>query len=133
MRMLWKWPLILLVFSSSAQAGDINLGTPLISGSVAQFDGGRETSRRDLSRGQLQALTLWLGLHRSKWRGMNTTASSERSSLQLNLKDNEGKGAAIDVIARPDGGLYLRLIIRGSRTFRVETSGFSTATHNPRA
>ena len=110
MRRLWTWALISIVVSAWAQAGDINIGTPLVSGEVARFDSGQDASRRELSRGQLQALTLWLGLHRSDWRGMSAKASNEPSSLQLNLKDKDGKATSIDVIALTDGSHYLRLI-----------------------
>ena len=77
MRMWSKWALLLIVVSVPAQAGDINIGTTLASGDVTKASAGQELSRKDLARGQLQALTLWMGLHRSGWHGMSTTASNE--------------------------------------------------------
>jgi hypothetical protein len=110
--------LISIAVSASAQAGDINIETPLVSGDVAKFDIGKETSPRELSRGQLQALSLWLELHRSNWHGMSTEGSSEPRSLQLNLKDKEGKAVSIGVIAGADGRHYLCLISSDKWSYR---------------
>ncbi len=108
---MWsKWPLLLILVGTFAQAGELNFGRILASGDVAQFESGRESSARALSRGHLQALTLWLGLHRAAWRGMSTPASNEQRLLRLNLKDTNGNSVSIDVIARADGGFYMRLI-----------------------
>ena len=118
MRMWSKWSLLLIVVSAPAQAGDINIGTTLASGDVMKAAAGQELSHKDLSRGQLQALTLWFGLHRSGWHGMSTTASNEVSSLQFNLKDTEGKAATIDVVAQADGGYHLRFISADKWSYR---------------
>ncbi len=107
------WPtrlLILIIVGASVQAGELNFGSPLVFGEVAKFEGGRETSVRKLSRGQLQALTLWLGLHRSAWRGISTPASNAQRLLRLNLKDAGGKSASLDAIVRAEGGVYLHLM-----------------------
>jgi hypothetical protein len=109
MRMWPKWPLILILMSAPAPAGVLNFGTPVISGDVAQFDGARAMSPRVLSRGQLQGLTLWLGLHRSAWRGTGASAPGGQHLLRLNLKDAEGKSASVDVVAKARGGAVLRL------------------------
>ncbi len=99
------WLLMLIIVGAYAQAGELNFGSPLVFGEVAKFEGGRETSVRKLSRGQLQALTLWLGLHRSAWRGISTPASNAQRLLRLNLKDAGGKSASLDAVVRAEGGL----------------------------
>lgn len=109
MRVGPKWPLILIFMSATASAGELNFRTPVVSGDVTQLEGGSETHPRDLSRGQLQGLTLWLGLHRSAWRGISTPASSEQRLLRLNLINAEGKSATIEVVAKAQGGVLLRL------------------------
>lgn len=109
MRLGPKWSLILIFMSATAPAGELNFGTPVVSADVAQVEGGSETHPRELSRGQLQGLTLWLGLHRSAWRGVSTPASNGQRLLQLNLKDAAGKSASIDVVAKAEGGVILRL------------------------
>ncbi len=119
MRTWSKWSLLLIVASTAAQAGDINIGTTLASGNVTQAAAGQESSRKELSRGQLQALTLWMGLHRSGWHGVGAQASNEVSSLQFNLKDNEGKAATIDVLVQADGGCYLRFISADKWSYRT--------------
>jgi hypothetical protein len=118
MRRLSKCALISIAVSASAQAGDINIGTPLVSGDVAKFDIGKETNPRELSRGQLQALSLWLELHRSNWHGTRSEGSSEPRSLQLNLKDREGKAVSIGVIAGANGHHYLCLISSDKWSYR---------------
>jgi hypothetical protein len=118
MSRLSKWMLITVAVSASAQAGDISVGTPFVSGDVAKFDIGKEANPRELSRGQLQALSLWLELHRSNWHGMSTEGSSEPRSLQLNLKDKEGKAVSIGVIAGADGHHYLCLISSDKWSYR---------------
>jgi hypothetical protein len=110
MRRWSKWTLISLLVSASAQAGDIDIGTPFVAGDATKFGGGTETSSRELSRVQLQALSLWLELHRSNWHGMSTEAPNEPSSLQLNLKDKDGKAVSIRVIVGTDGNRYLCLM-----------------------
>jgi hypothetical protein len=109
-RMWSQWPLILILMSGSAPAGELNFGASVVSGDVARFEGGRELSPMELSRGRLQGLTLWLGVHRSAWRGIGTPASTAQHLLQLNLKDAEGKSASIDVIAEAGGGAVMHLI-----------------------
>src|SRR5271165_5931668 len=71
MRTWSKWSLLLIVASTAAHAGDINIGTTLASGDVTRAAASQESSRKELSRGQLQALTLWMGLHRSGWHGVD--------------------------------------------------------------
>jgi hypothetical protein len=119
MRRLSKWVvLVSIVFGGFAQAGDINIGTPLVSGEVATFESGQKTSHRELSRGQLQALSIWLGGHRSEWHGMATEATNEASALQLNLKDNDGKMASISIVEQADGRHYLRLMSADTWSYR---------------
>jgi hypothetical protein len=103
------WMLILIFMSATASAGELNFRTPVVSGSVTLLEGGGETHPRELSRGQLQALTLWLGLHRSAWHGISTPASNGKRLLQLGLKGAEGKSATIEVVAKAQGGVLLRL------------------------
>jgi hypothetical protein len=105
-----KWLLILILASGSAPAGELNFGTPVVFGDVVRFEAGGETRPRELSRGQLQGLTLWLGLHRSAWRGLRRPAPNAKRLLRLNLKDAAGESASMDVIAQAGSGVVLRLI-----------------------
>jgi hypothetical protein len=124
---MWpKWSLI-LIFVSAAPAGELNFGAPLVSGDVAQFDAGRGSIPRDLSRGQLQGLTLWLGLHRSAWRGSRAPAPNVRPLLRLNLKDAHGASASIDVVAQSGRGVVMRLTRSDTWTYKSFGGLFKSA------
>jgi len=119
MRRLSQWALLSLVVGVSAQASDINIGIPLVSGDVTTFESGQEKSHKELSRAQLQMLSHWFDRHRSEWHGMTTEASNEPIPLQLKLKDNDGKIASIGVIAQSDGSHYLRFGSSGKWAFKA--------------
>jgi hypothetical protein len=91
-----------IVVSCSALAG-IEFGTPLVSGDVATLEDRHETSRRELSQPQVQALSRWLDRHKSGWHGMITESSSEPRCLQFLLKDADGKLGSIEVVAGVHG------------------------------
>lgn len=98
-----------IVVNGSAVAG-IEIAAPLIMGDVATFKNRHETSRKQLSQTQLQALSQWLALHKSGWHGMITESSSEPTALQFSLKDWHGKTGSMAVVARIPGGYYLQFI-----------------------
>ena len=107
-------PLLLLAcvtlgLSATANAGDIHVGTPLISGDVSHFANRQEVSRTALSSKQLQGLADWLEHHQSGWDGMLTEATSEPVELRVNLTHSDATVTSICVIARVAGGHYLRL------------------------
>jgi hypothetical protein len=119
MRQLSAWALTSLIASASAQAGDINIGTVLVSGDVSKFDGGgRATSPRELSQAQLQALSVWLTLNRASWHGMKTETPDEPTAWQLNLRDKDGKAVLISVIMGTGGHHYLCLISSDKWSYR---------------
>jgi hypothetical protein len=98
-----------IVVSGTALAG-IDIGLPLISGEVATLEARHETSRKELSQTQLQALSHWLGLHKSGWHGMVTEATSEPAVLRISLKDANGRTGSIAVLQNAHGGHYLRFV-----------------------
>jgi hypothetical protein len=112
-----NWALILVVMSAAAQAGDINVKTPLVSGDVERFQDRQETSRRELSRGELQTLSHWLEIHRAEWHAM-TEASNETISMRFDLKGNDGNEASISVIAQTNGNYYLQLVSSTGWSYR---------------
>ncbi len=118
MRRFPPWMLISILVSTAVRAGDINIGTIFVSGDVVNFESGHETSHRELSRSQLQALSLLLGLHRSDWHGITADASKEPGSFQLILKDNDGKDAFISVIGLADGQYHLRFVSSDKWSYR---------------
>jgi|HubBroStandDraft_6_1064221.scaffolds.fasta_scaffold1120919_2 hypothetical protein len=103
--------LAMMAIASSpiARAGDIHIGTPLISGDVSRFADRQETGHSNLSSQQLQALAAWMVHHRSGWSGMVTAASLEPCALQVNLRHSDGATTSISVIAQANGGHYLRV------------------------
>jgi hypothetical protein len=99
-----------IVVSGLALAG-IAIGTPLVQGNVVTFEAGHEATRKELSRTELQALSEWLRLHKSNWHGMLTEAPvGQKSRLDISLKDATGKTGSMAVVARAQGGYYLRFI-----------------------
>jgi hypothetical protein len=98
-----------VAMSATAGAGDIGIGTPLVSGSVERFEDPHSTGHTDLSPDQQQALSRWLEQHRSGWQGMVTPATSEPTQLGMNLNHSDGSTTSMSVIARSRGGYYLRL------------------------
>jgi hypothetical protein len=106
--------LVAIALYATAAAGEIEIGTPLISGDVS----GIARSYTDLSSEQIQALSRWLEQHRSGWRGMLTEASSEPIQLQVNLKHRDGAITSVCVIARAGGGQSLRLTGPGTWAYR---------------
>lgn len=93
---------VFIIVSCPALAG-IEFGTPLVSGDVATLEGRYETSRRELSQPQVQALSGWLDRHKSGWHGMITESTSEPRCLQFLLKDADGKLGSIEVVAGVHG------------------------------
>ncbi len=121
-----QWSLLLMCVSA-ASAGELNFGTPLVSGDVAQFEAGRAAIPRELSRVQLQGLTLWLGLHRSAWRGISAPASTVHPLIRLNLKDGSGASASIDVVAQPGGGIVMHLTRSDTWSYKSFAGLFKSA------
>ena len=113
MNILSKLVAASIAVSGSAVAA-IETGTPLVSGDVARFEAGHETGRRDFSQHQLQALSDWLGAHRSAWQGMIAPATSEPEALAIGLKDAEGRSGSIAVVVRAHGARYLRFLSSSS-------------------
>jgi hypothetical protein len=107
MHLISKLAVASILVSGPALAG-IEISTPLVSGDVATFEKRHETSRRDLSHAQVEALSRWLGLHMSGWHGMITESSSEPVSLQFSLRDADRKTGALAVVASAHGGYYLQ-------------------------
>lgn len=112
--------LALMAMASSpiANAGDIYIGAPLISGNVSRSVNRSQTGYAHLSPPQLETLTTWLGHHRSGWSGMLTEATMEPCPLQVNLKHSDGATTSICVIARANGGHYLRVTGPGKWAYR---------------
>jgi hypothetical protein len=98
-----------VALSATAAAGDISIGTPLVSGSVETLEERHTTGHTDLSLDQLQALSRWLEQHRSGWQGMVTPATGEPVQLGMHLNHSDGRTTSIALIARARGGYYLRL------------------------
>ena len=114
---LSKWTLMALVIGVPAWASDINIGAFLVSGDWTFFESGKEKTHKELSRGQLQLLSHWFDRHRTEWHGMTTEAPDEPTSLQLKLKDADGKIASVAVSARADGSHFLRFVSTGKWSF----------------
>jgi hypothetical protein len=109
---------LLAAVSATANAGGITLGTPLISGDFSTFERRQRTFHRDLSAEELRALSHWLEQHRSGWQGMITPATSEPVQTEVDLKHSDGGTTSVCVIARADGGYYLRLTGPGTWAYR---------------
>jgi hypothetical protein len=101
--------LLAIALQALAHAGDINLGTPLVSGIVSKLVNRQKTGQAELSSLQLQGLADWLASHRSGWQGMTTDATSEPAELEINLRHFDGTISSIAVIAQSNGGRYLRI------------------------
>jgi hypothetical protein len=108
---------ISMVFSTSAMAGSIDVGGPLVSGSVITTEN-KDRISQDLTSGQLQSLSQWLDQHRSGWQGMVTPASSEPRRLEIRLKHSDGSTTSVCVIDRAGGGHYVRLTGPGTWAYR---------------
>jgi hypothetical protein len=102
MRRVSKLAAAFIVVSGSALAG-IEFGTHVVAGDVATLQDRHETSRRELSQPQVQALSRWLDRHKSGWQGMITESSSEPRCLRFSLKDGDGKLGSIEVVAGVHG------------------------------
>ena len=118
MKRLSPLGLLTIWVGTTAMAGAIDIGTPLISGDVSTFGNRQETGPTDISPDQLQTLARWLEEHRSGWDGMVTPATSEPVELRVNLKHSGGSTTTISVIARASGGHYLRLTGPGTWAYR---------------
>lgn len=100
---------ISIAASGTAVAG-IEIGAPLVSGDVATVEHRHEASRKKLSQTELQALSQWLALHKTGWRGMITEPSSEPAALRFSLKDSKGRTGSISVVVGLHGGYYLQFV-----------------------
>jgi hypothetical protein len=110
--------LLTLALSRTADAGDIRLGTPLVSGEVVRFASRQEISRTALSSTQLQGVANWLERHQSGWAGMITPASpSEPALMTVNLRHSDGTITSLSVLTRVDGARYLRLTGPGKMAY----------------
>jgi hypothetical protein len=107
-----------IALSPIVRAGDIQIGTPLISGDVSRTVNRQDTNHANLSSRQLQALAGWLGNHQSGWSGMAMEATNEPSSLQVTLRHSDGATTSICVIDQLNGGHYLRVSGPGKWAYR---------------
>jgi hypothetical protein len=109
---------LLIMVGSTATAGSIDIGTPLVAGDVAKFENRQKTADTDLSSERLLAVSDWLDQHRSGWQGMITPGSSEPVQLEANLKHRDGHITTMSVIAGGRGGYYLRVTGPGTMAYR---------------
>lgn len=100
---------LLALVGSTATAGSIDIGSPLVAGDVAQFENHQKTADTDLSSERLVAVFDWLDQHRSGWQGMLTPGSGEPVQWEANLKHRDGRITTMSVIAGGRGGYYLRV------------------------
>jgi hypothetical protein len=110
MKKLLSLLFLTIIVGAAAFAGDIYLGTPLVSGEASVFRDDRGTKRMSLSSEQLQAMAHWLEHCRSAWQGEPVEASPNESvELQIKLKHAADGVTTLSVIAGVRGGHFLRL------------------------
>jgi hypothetical protein len=109
--------LVVMLFVESAMAGSIEIGLPLVSGDISNFEN-RQRESLDLSAAQLQAMSHWLEQHKSGWQEIVMPATNEPIQLEVNLKHSDGGITSMCVIAQADGRHYLRVIGPGTWAYR---------------
>lgn len=111
--------LLLLGIVTIGYAGHVDSGTPLISGRVTVFGDSRAIQKRDLTPGQLQAMSHWIQESRSNWSGDPVEASpNEKPALLIELTHSDARSTSIAVMADTNDGKHLvRLIGPGKWSY----------------
>jgi hypothetical protein len=103
MRTLFK-VLALSMAAATALAGSIEFAMPpIISGEVVAFEDQHQTSERELTPTQLQAVAKWLTWNQQGWFATEAKSPSQPVEFQLNLRHSDGTTAAVSVVAEAGG------------------------------
>jgi hypothetical protein len=115
-----RLPWILICLTAPAIAGQIEVGTALVSGEVSTFANEQTSRRAELSPAQLQQLYGWLAQHRSGWQGMNTgpPIPGDPIELRLTVAHKDGGVTQISVTRSIDGGHFLLVTGPGKMAYR---------------
>jgi hypothetical protein len=80
-------------------AGSIILEAPVVSAEAITFQDQRESTHKELSRAQLQAIFAWLSWNRQGWFGAKLKVASEPVQVQLSLKHGDGTSSTLSVVS----------------------------------